>query len=62
MTVKIDMEMPKSCSDCIFPHIEAHYHKTVWAKTFHLCPFVEEYVDECMQKRHPKCPLQEVKE
>ena len=52
--------MPKSCSDCILPHIEAHYYQTVWAKTFHLCPFVDEYVDGCMQRRHPDCPLQEV--
>lgn len=60
--VMIEMEMPKSCSDCIFPHSEAHYYQTVWAKTFHLCPFVDEYVDGCMQRRHPDCPLQEVKE
>ena len=60
MVVKIEnMDMPRNCFECKLPHIEAHYHKNQWAKTFHLCPFLEIYVDGCQMKRHPKCPLKE---
>lgn len=60
MPVKIEMDMPKSCFECMFPHIEAHYRKDMWGKAFRLCPFLEEYVDGCIQKRHPRCPLKEI--
>lgn len=63
MAIKITgMEMPKSCRECILPHSEAIYRKNGWAEAFHLCPLVAEYVDIRTRTRHPKCPLQEVKE
>lgn len=51
MTVKIDMEMPKSCLECHLPVSIECYLKT----NAILYGFANE-------KRHEQCPLQEVKE
>ena len=61
MTVKIEMDMPKSCSDCNFPHTVTHYNKNHWGHIFHLCPLIQIYIDGCTTVRHPECPLKECK-
>lgn len=49
--VMIEMEMPKSCGNCLIKGLED------------ICPLVDfEYVGGYAVTRHEKCPLQEVKE
>ena len=55
--IKIDMEMPKSCKQCPL---------AVWIddENYRMCTQTKEIVDFAIvcDKRHSKCPLQEVKE
>lgn len=51
MVVKIDMDMPKSCSECKFPsNMECFLRYEAW---------ISGYFNE---NRHERCPLREVKE
>ena len=55
MTVKINMEMPKSCDKCRF----------VWPKRYDVCCLADKEHKIIQQKeidRPSWCPLQEVKE
>lgn len=54
MTVKIEMEMPKSCSECEFLNVSARYVTCVARKG--------DLVTNKVTERPPECPLQEVKE
>ena len=54
MTVKIDMEMPKSCSECRLFCGDI--------STGNYCKITLKEIDYYGITRHPKCPLQEVKE
>lgn len=58
MTVKIDIEMPKSCSECRGMRVSAHNF---------LCFLADERAvkvieEKDLRKRPSWCPLQEVKE
>ncbi len=60
MSIKIDMDMPKNCLECKF---------CAWLEldTEHLCqltqrPLVDVVTNIYKDKRHPLCPLKEVKE
>lgn len=58
MTVKIDMEMPKSCIKCRYITLKGnkqHFHYICAIKPLDFC-------DLYTNMRHPQCPLQEVKE
>lgn len=60
MPVKIDMEMPNCCSECIF-HLKSP------SRTFdlHLCTITNRLLKRMAHyrlRRPPECPLQEVKE
>lgn len=58
MTVKIDMEMPKSCDTCILLYWDTAYGQYVCPAFPISLKFTGAYHNE----RHPGCPLQEVKE
>lgn len=57
MTVKIEMEMPKSCYHCPIEFGDL-------ASGCHRCAITMENVSDYRNEeiRHPKCPLQKVKE
>ena len=51
MSVKIDMEMPKSCRECRLPgNMECFLRYEAWLSGYY------------NENRHEQCPLQEVKE
>ena len=54
MAVKIDMDMPKSCSECRF----LYDGYACMASEEILCHLTD---NEFNRKRHPKCPLKEIK-
>ena len=58
MSVKIDMEMPKSCSVCDF----CSYNEGT-LEDYYICVASGEYLGTTAseKKRHKKCPLKEVK-
>ena len=51
MTIKIDMDMPKTCAECNLPCIMECYLKE---NAF--------FYGFANKRRHEECPLQEVKE
>ena len=58
MTVKIEMEMPKSCDTCSLLYWDSAYMQ-------YMCPAFPKslkFVGNYHNERHPACPLQEVKE
>ncbi len=58
MTVKIDMEMPESCTFCPFRETTYDFHP----ECFLTKKEIEKYAYTHRNGRHPRCPLQEVKE
>lgn len=56
MTVKIEMEMPCNCYQCILSERYEPKYRTIW------CCAKLERVRAYTTKRNKKCPLQEVKE
>lgn len=56
MTVKIEMDMPKSCLECRFAYV---YH-TTFSGDILMCPYLGRGVSS--KERESSCPLQEVKE
>lgn len=56
MTVKIDMEMPKSCEKCKFMEFVSS------DKTMYWCKITDNWIVRKEGKKSPACPLQEVKE
>lgn len=57
MTIKIDMEMPKSCREC---KLYKFLYKEFWPRPIEVCCFTEKEISET--ERPNTCPLQEVKE
>lgn len=56
MTVKINMDMPKSCRECKFyEFISSDYTKVY-------CAVIGYWTNSKKGERSPKCPLQEVEE
>lgn len=58
MSVKIEMEMPKSCSACPLCYWDSAYMHDMCPVLPKVIKFVGKYINE----RHPMCPLQKVKE
>lgn len=58
MTVKINMEMPKSCIKCPYITLKGNKHHTHYICAIKPLAFCDLYTN----MRHPQCPLQEVKE
>lgn len=54
--VMIDMEMPKSCCQCLLSQRYKPEDRTIW------CCAKLERVRAYVTKRNKRCPLQEVKE
>ena len=58
MAVIINMEMPKSCTFCLLRETTYDFHP----KCFLTKKDINKYAYTDRNGRHPKCPLQEVKE
>ena len=57
MTVKIDMNMPKNCDECKFKKIVGEWQWDCYLTGKIINCFIRD-----KYRRHPKCPLYEVKE
>lgn len=60
MTVKIEMEMPKSCLVC--PFLKTARRTLTGYREDMICSVTCCNTNEHYKTRHPNCPLQEVKE
>ena len=58
MPVAINMNMPKNCLDCNLCVHTRGYDDTYETPT---CPYLLDDVTMWHDKRHPKCPLKEIK-
>lgn len=55
--VKIDMKLPKSCYGCLL--LSTQY---IYSECFTNCSVLKYNVEKYDNKRHPNCPLVEIKE
>ena len=62
MPVKIEMEMPKSCSKCKFCILKDFGSNGHMPKLRNFCFLTKDELLNSLRERHTNCPLQEVKE
>lgn len=53
--IKIEMDMPESCSMCPFEVYE-------WVTDYHFCAYTDALVTQMIDCRHKLCPLKEGEE
>ena len=62
MTVKIEMDMPKSCSKCQFCILKDFGSNEHTHKFRNVCFLTKDELLDSLRERYTNCPLQEVKE
>ena len=60
--IQIDMEMPKSCSNCEFCILRDFGSNEHIHKFKNVCFLTKDELIDPLRKRYTNCPLQEVKE